>query len=481
VLDLLTGLVDKSLVLVEGQNGNTRYRVLETIRQYAGEKLLAAGEAEAVRDRHLDWYLGLAAQAKPELIGPRQVAWLDRLERERDNLRGALEWALERGPVELALRLAAAVWRLWQVRDNPNEGREWLLRVLAMPGAGGPTRARAEVLDGACEIAMQDRGDDPAVPRLGEECLAIYRALGDRRGTAWALCHLAHYAANTGDAERAGELAAEAVALAREADAPWVVAQAVEAVGKAVHTRGDYQLARRHLEESLAIFRTLGDWRAVASGLLWLHWCSLEQGDYAASRTYGAEGLAIAHELHSKGHISSLLCGLGILTRVEGDFTRSRALVAESLDLAREVGDRALTGAMLLNIGWLARVEGDVGRAESLIKESLTSLRAIDDQAGLAAAVGFSGVLAISRGAHRRGARLLAAVVQRHVRPVWVPPHDRRAYEESIAAARTALGERAFVAAWAEGQAMTLDQAVDYALGDDDPDESLSPPHDSLG
>jgi hypothetical protein len=299
VLDLLTGLVDKSLVLVEGQGADARYRLLETIRQYAGEKLLAAGEAEAVRDRHRDWYLGLAEQAKPELIGPKQADWLDRLEQERDNLRAVLEWALERGLGELALRLAGAVWRLWYVRDNPGEGREWLLRVLAAPGAVAPTRARAEVLDGAFEMVMRSRADDPVVARLGEECLAIYRSLGDRRGAAWALCHLANHANEAGDTTRAEELAAEALTAAREADAPWVVAQVLEALGKAAGFRGDYPLARRRLEESVAIFRDVGDRRAVSFGLAYLCWFTREQGDDVATRTYASEFLTLARELRN--------------------------------------------------------------------------------------------------------------------------------------------------------------------------------------
>jgi tetratricopeptide (TPR) repeat protein len=465
VLDLLTGLVDKSLVLAEGQGADACYRLLETIRQYAGEKLLAAGEAEAVRDRHLDWYLGLAEQAKPELIGPNQVAWLDRLERERDNLRAALEWALERGAADKALRMAGAVWRLWHVRSN--EGWEWLLRILAAPGAGAPTRARAGVLEGACELAWRSRGDMPVVARLGEERLAIYRSLGDRRGAAWALCHLALHALDMGDISRAEELAAEALTLAREADSPWVVAQALEALAKLAMYRGDYALARRRYEESLAIFRVLGDRRAISYGVAYLRWCTREQGDYVATRTYANESLAFARELRSRSHMASALYGLGQVARLEGDLARSRTLLEDCLALAREGGDREMMGLVLLNLGRLAQVDGDVGRAASLLRQSMTMYRDLGDQAGLSAAVGFLGVLAISRGMHRTGVRLLGAVGPGPALSLPLTPDDRRAYEESIAAARAALGEQDFAAAWPAGQAMTLEQAVDFALSDD--------------
>jgi non-specific serine/threonine protein kinase len=464
VLDLLTGLVDKSLVLVEGQSGDVRYHLLETIRQYAGEKLLAAGEAEAVRDRQRDWYLGLAEQAKPELIGPNQVAWLDRLEREQDNLRAALEWALERGAADRALRLAGAVWRLWYVRVNPGEGPEWMLRVLAMPGAGAPTRARAEALDGACEMAIRSRRDDSVVARLGEECLAIYRSLGDRRGAAWALVHLAAHAVWAGNTMRAEELAAEALTLAREADAPWVVAQALAALGGVAAFRGDSPLARRHLEESLAIFRDLGDRRAISYGLGHLAWCTCEQGDDVATRTYALEALTLARELRSKSHMWSALSDVAQVARLEGDRARSRALLEECLALAREEGHRGNTGLVLLNLGRVAQAEGNVGRATSLFRQSLLVYRDLGDPAGLSAAVGFLGVLAISRDAYRTAVRLLGAVGPGPALSLRLSPADRRAYEESIVAAQAAMGGDVFAAAWAEGQAMTLDQAVTHAL-----------------
>jgi non-specific serine/threonine protein kinase len=468
VLDLLTSLVDKSLVLAEGQGADTRYRLLETIRQYAGEKLLAAGEAEAMRDRHLGWSLSLAELAKPELIGPRQVAWLDRLEQEQDNLRAALEWALEREPADRALRLAAAVWRLWHVRDRIGEGREWLLRVLAVPVAAEPTLARAEMLDGACEIAFRYRGDDPAVPRLGEECLAIYRALGDHRGTAWALCHLAHYAAHTGEVGRAEELAAEALALAREAEASWVVAQALEALGKAALFRGDYPLARRCCEGSLAIFREVGDRRAISFGLSFLCWSTCEQGDLGSAWTYSREALTVARELHSKSYIADALYQLGDLARRGGDLGQSRTVLEEYLALSREVGDRVGTGFGLLSLGRLTRLEGDFGRAESVAKECLAVWRDADRQP--TEVLGFLGVLAISRGAHRRGARLLGATAQLQLQGRWLPLEDRQALEASAADARATVGEDAFAAAWAEGQAMTLEQTIAYALGDESPE-----------
>jgi tetratricopeptide (TPR) repeat protein len=362
------------------------------------------------------------------------------------------------------MRLAAAVWQLWHVRDNPNEGWEWLLRVLAAPGAGAPTRSRAEVLEGACELAWQARGDESVVARLDEECLAIYRSLGDRRGTAWALCHLATHALNTGDTTRAEGLAAEELTLAREADAPWVVAQVLEALGKAAAYRVDNPLARRRFGESVAITRALGDRRFISYGLGYLASCTGEQGDDVAIRTYAREALTIARELRGKSHIANALYGLGLVVRLEDDLARSRALREEALALYREEGHRGDMGLALLNLGRVAQAEGDVGRAASLLRQSLLVYRDLGDPAGLSAAVGFLGVLAISRDAYRTAVRLLGAVGRGRALSLPLTPEGRRADAESIAVARTALDEDAFAAADAEGQAMTLDQAVTHAL-----------------
>jgi hypothetical protein len=165
--------------------------------------------------------------------------------------------------------------------------------------------------------------------------------------------------------------------------------------------------------------------------------------------------------------MESALYGLGQVARLEGDLARSQALIEECLALAREEGNRGMMGLLFLNLGRVAQVDRDVGQAEGLLRQSLTVWRDLGDQAGTSAAVGFLGVLAISRGAPRTGARLLGAVGPRPALSLPLTPDDRRAYAESIAGARAALGEDEFAAAWAEGQAMSLDRAIDYALAED--------------
>ncbi|MBM3459804.1 MAG: tetratricopeptide repeat protein, partial [Armatimonadetes bacterium] len=252
VLDLLTGLADKSMVVAAEQEGATRYRLLETVRQYGQDRLRERDEEAAWRDRHLAHYLALAEEAAPELTGREQAAWLVRLETEHDNLRAALEWSGETGGgAESGVRLAGALWRFWEMHGHFTEGREWLARVLDA-GAGTAPVVRAEALNGAGNLA-NDQGDYAAARAFHQESLAIRRGLGDRRGIAGSLNNLGNVACD----------------------------------------QSDYGAARALLEESLAIKRELGDQRGIAGSLGNLGRTVVEQGDYAAARALQEESLAI--------------------------------------------------------------------------------------------------------------------------------------------------------------------------------------------
>ena len=185
VLDLLTSLTDKSLVVAEQEQGQTRYRLLETVRQYAGDRLGESGERESARERHQACFVALAEEAEPQLTGPEGAKWLDRLEREHDNLRAALEWDNR----EVALRIAGALFRFWYVRGYYSEGCKWLADMLASSVAQAHTPARAEALYAAGVLAYC-QGDYAAALSLSEECLTLFRELGDKQGSANSLNNL---------------------------------------------------------------------------------------------------------------------------------------------------------------------------------------------------------------------------------------------------------------------------------------------------
>ncbi len=214
VLDLLTHLVDESLVIVDERGGEARYRLLETVRQYAREKLLEARDAEVVRRRHRDWFLALADRAESELLGPQQAAWLNRLEQEHDNLRAALDWSLGSGAIEAALRLAGALWPFWEVRGYLGEGREWLEMVLAKSGEL-PVALRAKVLQGAGILAWYQDDYERAVA-LCQQTLALYRELRQKQGMAIALNTLGLIRRSQGLYPEAHSLLEESLSIFRE-------------------------------------------------------------------------------------------------------------------------------------------------------------------------------------------------------------------------------------------------------------------------
>jgi tetratricopeptide (TPR) repeat protein len=470
VFDLLTQLVDKSLVQVEKREGEERYRLLETIRQYARDRLVDAGESETVRNRHFDWFLELAERVEPELIGPRQVAWLDRLETEQDNFRAALAWGLDSRPAILGLRLVAVLWRLWHVRDRQSEGLDWLRRALTAPGAEIATAARAKALQGVVELTPFALGGSSAEQlRAAEESLTICQAIGNRAGAAWSMNMIGRTASDEADYTRAELLFEQALALARQEKSRWVTAQVLEGMGELAATRGSLLSARQNFEESLALFRDLGDRRAISGSCFHAGLDAGLLGDYVAAHAKFTEALSISREIGARVWCGYVLLQVAALARIEGNFERSHKFVDESLTIARESGSRWVSGWGLACAGWLARAEGDNAQATALTTAALRLCHTAVVPEGVRLCLNNVGVLAIESGQLSRGARLLGASERNGIR-AWLSVllnYDPQSTQASKATARAMLGDQEFEIAWADGQAMTLDQAVAYALEGD--------------
>lgn len=422
VLDLLLHLVDKSLVVAEEQDGNARYRMLETIQQYGRERLGESGETEAVRRRHRDWYLGFAERAEPGLVGEEQAAWLDGLEVEHGNLRAALVHCVESGGTEAALRLVGALWRFWAVRGYFEEGRGWL--EAALKGSNNASAGfRAKALNAAGYLALS-RGDHRAAHSLLEESLAIQRRLGEQAGIAISLSNLG------------------AVAL----------------------QQGDHAAARSLFEESLAIRRRLGDRVDIAVSLNDLGGAVIEEGDRALARSLLEESLTIRRQLADKAGIAVSLNNLGTAAIRQGDYAVARPLLEESLLLCREVGDTWLNAAVLDTLGDLTQAQGDHAGARSLYNESLAIYRQLEDHRGIAHCLKGLAAVAGMQGQHTRAAQMFgAAEALREVSGVALSRSERDEDERYVAAVRADLGEEAFTSAWAAGRAMTLERAIEYA------------------
>jgi len=261
IVDRLTALLDKSLLRRnEGADEETRVWMLGMVRAYGWEQLAVAGEAEETRERHAAYYLTLAEEAEPELLGAGQTLWLARLEQEHHNLRAALRWYLKRGDGARGLRLGGALWRFWYVRSYFTEGRDWLTQLLALPSAGqaGQEEARAKALNGAGNLAY-NQGDVLTARRLHEESLAIRRAIGDRQGVAGSLNNLALIARGHGDYVDARLRIDEAIAINQElGNRDWEAIN-LSNLGSVKHHEGDYAAAHTLYARSLDIFMDIGD------------------------------------------------------------------------------------------------------------------------------------------------------------------------------------------------------------------------------
>ncbi len=372
VLDTLTSLLHKSLIQpVPGEDAGLAPRIvmLEVVREYALERLAAAGEEELLRRRHAAYYLALAEQAAPALAGLEQALWLDRLEAERDNLRGALAWA-HASDCALGLRLAAALWRFWWLRGYLTEGRAALEEMLASDVAGVPVAARARALHGAGELAL-NQGAYARARELLDEGLALHRQADDGAGAAATLCSLGAVARSMGDYDRATAYLDEGLALYRQRGDRAGVAAALLGLGTLAYWQGAYPHATELLEEGLKIRRQTGDRSGSARALDVLAAVASAQGAYAHAAALLEEGREIRRQTGDRSGLANSLCGLGTLAARQGAYERAMTLLEESLALYHDLGDRAGRAYALLNVGLTEHARGNSAAGVAVLEESL--------------------------------------------------------------------------------------------------------------
>lgn len=315
MLDLQSSLCDKSLVAAEPSGSSVRYRLLETVRQYAKDRLLEAGDGAVWRDRHLAHYRALAEEAAPQLFGPDQRSWLDKLETEHDNIRAALGGNEQRNTMD-SLRLAGSLWLFWSVRGHVTEGREWLSRFLATD-SGGASVALGNALSAAGNLAGI-QGSYEAAKTLHGESLKIRRELGDRVAISRSLGNLGTIAELSGDIHRAKTLQEESLTIARETGNQQSICHSLCNLGIVAERLGDRLAARTYHEEGLKIQRELGHHHGVALQLCNLGTVAERTGDYDAARTYHVEGLKMRHDLGNQLGVSDSLEGLAALFATMG-------------------------------------------------------------------------------------------------------------------------------------------------------------------
>ena len=423
ILHCLTKLVEGSLLNRVDAEDEIRFRMLETIREFAFEALAASDEVKSTLERFIEFYLSLSERSEPELRGPKQAAWLTRLDCEHDNLAAALHWSLENNDMNRCLRFCSALWRFWSIRGHLTEGRTWQTRVLSSSNSvNQPMRAKALLGAGAL-AAIQD---DPSTARtLLHESLNLSRKLGDEETTAFAMNSLALVARSQGDFDEGRRFHAESLAILQKLQSKWGIALVLNNLGVGARGQGDFEEARKLHEQSLGLFRELGDKRYVASSLFNLGMILERKRNYAAARGLLNESLALSRELGDKKGIAESLLVLGSVARRQNDREASRNFLAESLRLSFDIGSKQGITSCLEEFAGLACIDGDAKRMTKLLG----------------------------------AAEALRDAMHAPILPAYHADH-----EHDISVARSALGEEAFAVEWTQGRTLTLEQAITYAL-----------------
>ncbi len=439
-------LVDRSLVQHgQGSDGGSRFTLLETIREYALDRLEASGESDALRRQHAEYFLGLAEAAEPQLWASDQLRWLNRLEHEHDNLRAALAWAIEHDAA-VALRIAGALASFWDTRGYHSEGRRWLERALtrtAPPAHGAmetdhipalclsaDVAAYAKALHGAGLLAHAQE-DNARAEALFTQGLALARASGDSRRIALLLNDLAEQALHRGDVERATTLCAEGLPLARESGDRSATARLLLRSAELAWEQGNFVSAVSCYDESLTLLRALDDRRGLT-------WALLSRGQRA---------------------------------QAQGERQAAAELFAEGLVLARSIGDQENTAWLLYETGRLLLEQRDLGCAAARFVESARLLHWLGADYGVA--VNLAGLAAVLV-QHQQPAQATGLLSLAAAHGALVGGDDQVAasgehaeFERTVEIVRAQLDAQRFAGAWSEGRTMTLEQAIAYALRTD--------------
>jgi predicted ATPase/class 3 adenylate cyclase/DNA-binding CsgD family transcriptional regulator len=467
VLDGIESVVANSL-LQQGDSpeDDPRFVMLETIHEYADERLADSDETATMQQAHAGFFLDLAEAAEPWLTSAKRNNWLARLEQEHDNFRAALAWS-RRAPEtsEIGLRMAGALVWFWYFRGYLSEGRRWLESVLAADGATGSAAAQAKALGAAGALAFLQSDYAHARVRL-EASLRLWRELGIARGVAYALMFLSQVAARQGD-PAARALGEESLTLFRQVNDPWGHALALDFFGEVARASGDESQRSALHAQSLALFRELGDHWGVALELGSFGRVAWQHGDYATARRQLQEALGVQRAVGDKWNVAWLLRSLGDVARYEGDYTQARMLLEESLALFRSLADQWGINNTLYLLGLVAQQRQDLSQATVLLRESLSLARETGDQWVSVQCLITLAAIAVATGDAERGGVLGGAAEDLFADAgTYLEPAERAEAARHLATLRSRPVGPSFTAGWAQGRALPLTHAIALALQD---------------
>jgi predicted ATPase/DNA-binding CsgD family transcriptional regulator len=462
-LDQLTALIEQSLLRQRPSlDGTPRFQMLETVREYACDRLDAARETDAALRCHAEIFLALAEAAEPEITGPNQAAWLDRLDREQDNIRAALDWSIEQHEIDIATRIGAAIWLYWRRRGYLPEGRAQLDRILALAPGPDATEARCIVRTGAGVLAMY-QGDYDRALQQASIALEHWRQRGNQKWIGRTLLCLAIVALYRDDYANARTLGEESFTAFAAIEDRWGTGRLLMHLGMIAWVQGRHTEGVAYYEDALTQLRQVGDTPGIFDVLIEIGKGASDDGDLARARGIFEEALTLASSANDTDSRSAALTELGVVALRSGDHHRATELLLQATALAQQNGDRRQLAYLAAHLGDVEFVRGAIGSAAIRYAEALALFLPMGNRVGIAQSLEAIGRCAASLGERTPAVRLLAASAAMFDAIGATPPPAREP-AVAIESIRPSLSSDEFTHAWNEGQSLAPEQAADDAL-----------------
>jgi predicted ATPase/DNA-binding CsgD family transcriptional regulator len=482
VIDGITALIEHSLLRqTTGFGSEPRYQMLETVREFARDRLIASDERDDVQRRHAAHYLAFVEASQPEITGPDQATWFGQLSREKDNLRAALHWSLDQAETDTATRLGNSLWRIWERRGYLSEGRSYLHRILRLAASPESHATWCGALTGASVLASLQGDYDEAI-RLGEDALAAWRQIGDQWGIARSLLCLATVARYRDDYAAAESLGYESLAAFRAIDDRWGAGHVLAHLGMVAWIQGDHATKTAHYDEALVHLRDVGDQSGTFEVLLELGKGTCDAGDLTHATALFEECLALSTTMGDDAGRGAALAQLGVVARLRGDYARATKLLKEATALAQETGNRRQVAWVATNLGDVDVARDDIKSASARYAEALGLFLTMGNRVGIAQCIEAIARCAGMRGHMAPAIRLLGSSAALFGAVGVTPPPDRNP-DTDAASLRTRVSPAVFASSWAEGRAMSSSEAAADALAlaaDLAVDDRVEKPQDAI-
>jgi len=458
VFECVTTLVEHNLLYQRlDADGEPRFRMLETVREYAGGLLESSGEAPAIHRSHAAFFTELSESIDPGITGPIDHQTLSQIEREKDNMRAALGWAIAEEDTDRATRLGAAIWRGLERRHVLVEARAFLEAILALPPSASHPAARCRVLTGAGAIAAQLAEYDAAAQH-NEDALTAWRALGDKQGIASALLNqtiVARYRDDYATAESRGQ---EALAIFSEVGDRWGIGHTLANLGMVAWVQGDHEAGISRYESALAHLRAVQDIPGIFQVELELGKGACDLGDLDRAHTWFSECLALTKSMGDEAARGETLNELGVVARRRGDFTHARTLFAEAATLAQQNGDRRQLAWVTAHLGSVHIETGDIASTATRYAESIDLFNSMNHHLGIAVCLEAIARCAMICGIDEPAVRLLGQCSAIFTAIGAVPSPDRDPADDAVIL-KQRMSPEAFSSAWAAGTALSATEA----------------------